>query len=94
MGVMTPVKDIKAGRFVKVYRKGSEKVVRGEPVFMPGITVGIICQIPRHRRFCVVQFFNPITGKPIYRESFFWSSITLIDRPEGFKGRLPERVRK
>lgn len=94
MGVKTPVKDIQLGRFVQVYRRVSEHVTRGRPRFMPGETVGIIAEIPEHRRFCVVQFFNRMTGKPIYRESFFWSDITLIDRPEGFKGRLPERVRR
>lgn len=88
----TAVKNIKVGRFVEVFRRGSRQITKGKPTFMVENTVGIISHIPQHRRFCVVQFFNQKTGKPIYKESFFWSAITLIDRPEDFKGRLPERA--
>ena len=88
------VKDITVGRFVKVHRKGAQKVARGQPDLALTLSAGIICQIPDHRRFCVVQFFNNNTGKPIYRESFFWPEITIINRPQDFKGRLPERKRR
>ena len=88
------VKDITVGRYVKVHRKGLDKVVKGQPIFMPSLNVGVICHIPEHRRFCTVQFFNQNTGKPIYKQSFFWADITVINRPENFKGDLPERVKR
>ena len=86
------VKDITVGRYVKVRRKGLDKVVKGQPLFMPALNVGIICHIPDHRRFCTVQFFNQYIGKPIYKQSFFWPEITIINHPEDFKGSLPERM--
>lgn len=82
------IKDISVGRYVKVHRKGIEKVVHGEARFIPSLEIGVICHIPQHRRFCTVQFFHPKTGKPIYKESFSWQSIAVISRPEGFKGVL------
>lgn len=85
------VKDITVGRYVKVHRTCAAKPGIESSEFKSKLNIGIICGIPEHRRFCTVQFFNQMTGKPIYRESFFWSSITLIDRPEGFKCRLPAR---
>ena len=86
------VKDISVGRYVKVHRHSIGKVSHGDARFKPSLKVGIICYIPEHKRFCTVQFFNPHTGKPIYKESFFWRSIALINRPIGFKGELAERV--
>lgn len=87
------IKDISVGQYVKVHRSGIEKVVRGDARFIPSLSIGVICDIPEHRRFCTVQFFHPATGKPIYKESFFWSSVAVISRPIGFKGELPERVK-
>ena len=87
------IKDISVGRYVRVHRRGIEKAVRGEQNFIPTLAIGVICHIPKHKRFCTVQFFSPNTGKPIYKESFFWRNIAVISRPIGFKGELPERVK-
>lgn len=87
------IKDILVGQYVKCHRRGIEKVVRGDARFIPSLEIGVICYIPEHRRWCTVQFFHPATGKPIYKESFFWSSVAVVSRPIGFKGELPERVK-
>ena len=81
------IKDITVGRYVKVDRPQALKIERGQFTLTLTKTVGIITHIPQHRKFCTVQFFND-KGKPIYRENFFWDKITIIDRPEGFKGEL------
>lgn len=81
------VKDITVGRYVKVDRPQALKIEKGRFTLTLTKTVGVISHIPPHRKFCTVQFFND-KGKPIYRESFFWDKITIIDRPEGFKGEL------
>ena len=87
MGGKIAIKDIMVGRCVRVDRPQALKIERGSFTMTLTSTVGLISHIPEHRKFCTVQFFND-KGKPIYKESFFWNKITIIDRPEDFKGEL------
>ena len=87
MGGKIAIKDIMVGLCVRVDRPQALKIERGSFTMTLTSTVGLISHIPEHRKFCTVQFFNQ-KGKPIYRESFFWDKIIIIDRPEGFKGEL------